>query len=267
MNTNIVELCAAVTLIVQTFALAQRTEVRVRKGEVVAETASQSVAVGAGRKAILSPDEGLSATVDDPMVDDLMKIHQWGEEEKQARREKIEATNIMAIRVDSETRFTLAQFLEKPNTKSGPRQVCWVGLSGVQERKFYDLQGRLLPFDMDKIGPGYTNYAIRFHEPVAPGDKFRYLRVSQGKGLVWKDGPLWHLQVGWSVPNCLNYFRLILPKSAVFVDSNRQVTALDMVEGNIAATIRNYTGLVGDGACHVAFLWPVSYTHLTLPTN
>jgi len=256
MKTNIITLCAVVTLALQISALAQRTEVRVRRGEVVAETASESVAVGAGRKAILSPDEGLSTTVDDPMVDDLMKIHQWVEEEKQAQREKIETTNIMAVRVDSETRFTLAQFLEKPNTKSGPRKVCWVGLSGIQERKFYDLQGCLLPFDVDKIGPGYTNYAIRFREPVAPGEKFRYLRVSQGAGLVWKDGPLWHLQVGWSVPNCLNYFRLILPKSAIFVDSNRQVTVLDTVEGNIAATIRNYTGLVGDGACHIAFLWP-----------
>ena len=113
MKTNIVKLCVVVTLALQTSTLAQRTEVRVRKGEVVAETASESVAVGAGRKAILSPDEGLSTTVDDPMVDDVMKIHQWVEEEKQAQREQIEATNILAIRIDSETRFTLAHFLEK----------------------------------------------------------------------------------------------------------------------------------------------------------
>lgn len=258
MKTNIVKLCVVVTLALQTSTLAQRTEVRVRKGEVVAETASESVAVGAGRKAILSPDEGLSTTVDDPMVDDVMKIHQWVEEEKQAQREQIEATNILAIRIDSETRFTLAHFLEKPNTKSELRRVCWVeGVSGLGEPRFYDLQGRLLPFDVDKIGPGQGgNYAIRFPEPVAPGEKFRYLCVSKGDARLWQDGPLWHLQSAWPRAHCLNYFRFILPKSAIFVDSNRQVTVADTVEGNVAVTIRNYTGDWADGTCHIAFLWP-----------
>jgi len=257
MKTNIVKLCAVVTLALQTSTLAQRTEVRVRKGEVVAETASESVAVGAGRKAILSPGKGLSTTVDDPMVDDLMKIYQWVEEEKRAQREQIDETSIQIIRVDSETRFTLAYFLERPNTKSEPRRVCWVdGVSILEEPRYYDLQGRLLSSDVDKLDAHMGNYVIRFPEPVAPGEKFKYLCVSKLNGNMWKDGPLWHLQVGWSVPNCLNYFRLILPKSAAFVDSNRQVTVADTVEGKVAITIRNYTGLAGDGTCHIAFLWP-----------
>ncbi|MBN2131229.1 MAG: hypothetical protein JW741_17145, partial [Sedimentisphaerales bacterium] len=259
MRTNTVKLCAVVTLVLQTFALAQRTEVRVRRGEVVAETASQSVALGAGRKAILSPDEGLSTSVDDPMVDDVMKIHQWVEEEKQAQREQIDETSIQVFRIDDETRFTLAYYLELRNTKSKPRRVCWVrGTSILEEPRYYDLQGRLLPFNVDKITADMGNYAIRFPEPVAPGEKFKYLCVSKldASGAMWKDGPLWHLQLGCCLPNCLNYFRFILPKSAIFVDSNRQATLTDSVEGKVALTIRNYTGPVGDGTFHIAFLWP-----------
>jgi len=259
MKTNTIRLCALVVLVVQTLALAQKTEVRVRKGKVVAEMASQSVEVGAGRKAILSPGEGLRTSVDDPMVDDLMKIYQWVEEEKQAQREQIHETSIQVFRVDDETRFTLAYLLELRNTKSEPRRVCWVkGTSLLEEPRYYDLQGRLLPFDVDKLSADMGNYAIRFREPVAPGEKFKYLGVSKlrANGAMWKDGPLWHLQTGCCLPNCLNYFQFILPKSAIFVDSNRQVTLTDSVEGRVALTIRNYTGPAGDGTYHIAFLWP-----------
>ena len=257
MKTHTIRLCAVVALMIQTLALAQKTEVRVRKGEVVAEMASKSVAVGAGRKAILAPDEGIRTTVDDPMVDDLMKIYQWVEDEKQAQRERIDETSIQVFRIDGESRFTLAYLLELRNTKSEPRRVCWVnGTSILEEPRFYDLQGRLLPFDLDKVNAHMGNYAIRFHEPVAPGERFKYLCVSKWDGAMWKDGPLWHLQVGFCLPNCLNYFRFILPKSAIFVDSNRQVTLTDSVKGKVAITIRNYTGRVGDGVFHIAFLWP-----------
>jgi hypothetical protein len=43
MKTHTTRFCAFVVLAVTALALAQRTEVRVRKGEVVAEMASQSV--------------------------------------------------------------------------------------------------------------------------------------------------------------------------------------------------------------------------------
>lgn len=257
MKNRSIILCALVILAIHTFTLAQRTEVRVQKGEVIAEMGPKSVPVGAGRKAILSPGEGLRTSVDDPMVDDLMKIYQWVEEEKQAQREQIDETSIQIIRVDSETRFTLAYFLELRNTKSEPRRICWVnGTSILEEPRYYDLQGRLLSFDVDKLDAHMGNYAIRFPEPVAPGEKFKYLCVSKLNGDMWKDGPLWHLQVGCCLPNCLNYFRFILPKSAIFVDSNRQVTLTDSVEGKVALTIRNYTGVMGDGTHHIAFLWP-----------
>ncbi len=257
MKTQSIRMCALIVLMIQTFALAQKTEVTVRKGKVVAEMASQSVEVGAGRKAILSDERGLSTTVDDPMVDDLMKIHKWVEAEKQAQREQIDETSIQIIRVDSETRFTLAYYLEVPNTKSEPRSAFWVnGVSLLDEPRFYDLQGRLLSFHLDKTSANRANYLIRFSEPVAPGEKFRYLCVSKLDGSLWQHGPLWHLQAGWGATNCLNYFRFILPESAIFVDSNRPVAVTDTVEGNVAVTIRNFTGLVGDGLFHIAFLWP-----------
>ncbi|MHC4728246.1 MAG: hypothetical protein ACYS17_13580, partial [Planctomycetota bacterium] len=54
----------------------------------------------------------------------------------------------------------------------------------------------------------------------------------------------------------LNYYRFILPESAILVDCNREIMATDTVDGRVAVTIRNYTGPHYDGWCMISFLWP-----------
>ena len=66
MKTKSTILCAVVLLVLQTITIAQKTEVSVRKGKVVAETPTTSVNIEAGRKAILSPDKNPTVTVNDP---------------------------------------------------------------------------------------------------------------------------------------------------------------------------------------------------------
>lgn len=257
MKTNTVRLCAVVLLAAQTSVLAQKTEVRVQKGKVVAETDGTAMAIDAGRKAVITPDSKVVMTVDDPMVDDLIQIYGWVQQEKLAQRERIDSASIQMIRIESENRFTLAYLREVPNSESRASDACPIlGASILDNPAFYDLHGNRLSFDLEKINARSGNYFVRFPEPVEPGDDFRFICVSRLDGSMFKDGSLWHLQISWNAPHCLNYFRFVLPASAAFVDSNRDVVVMDSFGGNPALTTRNYTGAVGDGICHIAFLWP-----------
>lgn len=257
MKTNTIRLCAVVLLAAQTSILAQKTEVRVQKGKVVAETGGATMAIDAGRKAVITPGSKVVMTVDDPMVDDLIQIYGWVQQEKQVQRERIDSASIQMIRIESESRFTLAYLREVANSGSRPSDTCTIaGSSLLDNPAFYDLQGNRLSFDLEKLNAHAASYFVRLPAPVAPGNDFRFICVSKLDGSMWKDGPLWHLQVGWPAPHCLNYFRFVLPPSAVFVDSNREVVVVDSFGGNAALTTRNYTGALADGVCHVAFLWP-----------
>jgi len=259
MKTKTVIFCAAILLAAQTLLLAQKTEVSVKKGKVIAETPTTSVAVEAGRKAVLSPDKNPSVSVDDPLVDDVMEIYKWVEAEKQAQREKIDTSSIQVIKIENEHLGTMAYFAEIQNSKSRPSDTCLIeGVSILDEPKYYDLRGILLQFGVEKTSPGLGTYTLSYPYTVEPGENFKYICTSKiplSQGIP-KDGSLRYFQAGWNAPNCLNYFRFILPASAIFVDSSRPVATTDNVDGRVAVTIRSYTGPSGDGTYHIAFLWP-----------
>lgn len=251
--------CAIVLLLTQALVLGQKTEVSVRKGKVIAETPTTSVAVGAGRKAILTPDKNLNITVDDPMVDDVMEIYKWVEEEKRAQKDRIDATAVLNVRMENEHLFTFAYSAETPNQKSEPSDKCPLRRTSLlEEPKFYDLQGNLLPFDLEKINAQSGYYTLHFTESADPGQNFRYICVSKfrDKISVQKEGVLWHLRLNMGGANRLTYCRFILPESAIFVDSSRTVTMTDSLDGQAAVTCRAYTGPTGDGLFRIAFLWP-----------
>ncbi|MHC4477130.1 MAG: hypothetical protein ACYTEL_15900 [Planctomycetota bacterium] len=251
--------CAIVLLLTQAIVLGQKTEVSVRKGKVIAETPTTSVAVGAGRKAVLTPDKKLAVTVDDPMVDDVMEIYEWVEQEKLAQKDRIDAAGVLNVRMESEHLFTFAYSAETPNQKSEPSAKCPLGATSLlEEPKFYDLQGNLLPFDLEKINARNGYYTLHFTEPADPGQNFRYICVSKlrDKISVQKEGVLWHLRLNMGGANRLAYCRFILPESAIFVDSSRTVTMTDSLDGQAAVTCRAYTGPTGDGLFRIAFLWP-----------
>ena len=259
MRTKTAIVCALVFFAASIITIAQKTEVSVKKGTVIAETEKTSVAIEAGRKAVLLPDRQPVVTADDPMVDDVMEIHKWIEAEKQAQRERIDTSSIQIIRVENEHLFTLAYFAEIPNPKSEPSDTCLIrGVSILDEPKYYDLQGNLLQFELEKIRVGRGSYTVYFPKPVGPGENFKYIcvgKITSDSGIM-KEGPLRHIQAGWNPANCLNYFRFILPESAIFVDSTRPVSMVDSVEGRVAVTIRSYTGQLRDGMYHISFLWP-----------
>jgi hypothetical protein len=144
------------------------------------------------------------------------------------------------------------------NLTIGPASI----IEGLQ---VYDMNGNLCRLDVKLLDESSARYTVQLNEPVQPGEHFKLIGVADlediplipgGAPAYWKEGPLWYFRTINNIPNCLNYFRLILPKSAILIDSNRPVIATDSVEGKVAVTIRNYTGKYADGWCMISLLWP-----------
>jgi hypothetical protein len=258
MKAKSVVLCAAAILVFQLTALAQKTEVSVRKGKVVAETPTASVNIEAGRKAILSPDKNPTVTVNDPLVDDVMEIYKWVEAEKQAQRERIDGSGIQVYRIDDERSIKCAWLTEGTNSGNEPMEDIQRGPTLIlKEPKYYDMEGNIIPFDMEKIDPHSGIYTLHLSKAIRPGEQIKYIGVSEIDNAVFsREGPLWIFRLNYgSSPNNLCYYRFILPESAIFVDSSRRATMIDSVDGRVAVTIRVYTGPGGAGVT-IAYLWP-----------
>jgi len=265
MKANLTKFCAVILLAAQTIVLAQKTEVSVQKGKVIAETATQSVAIGAGRKAILATNEKTTVTVDNPMVDDALKLYKLIEAEKEHSDLKIDTVFILVGKADKEE-INGALYFEVPNFGSKATNVLTIPQMAIfEDFKVYDLNGNLCRLDVKLLDESSASYSIHFSEQIQPGKHFKFIGVADlediplipgGIPAYEKDGPLWYFRTVYGVPNCLNYFRFILPESAILVDSNREVLATDTVDGRLAVTIRNYTGKYADGWCNITFLWP-----------
>ena len=258
MRTKTAILCAVVLLTVPIIGFAQKTEVSVKKGKVIAETVKTSVAIEAGRKAVLTPDKNPVVAVDDPMVDDVMEIYKWVQAERQAQRERIESSGIQIFRIDDERLIKLAWLYEGTNSGAQPMKEIKRGPTLIlKEPKYYDMEGNILPFDLEKINARTGIYTMHLSKAIGPGEQIKYIGVSEIDNAVFsKDGPLWILMVNYgSKAHRLDYYRFILPESAIFVDSSQPATMVDNVEGRVAVTIRIYSGESGDGVT-IAYLWP-----------
>jgi hypothetical protein len=259
MKTNLVRFCVVVLASGSVVTLGQKTEVRVQKGKVLAQSGAQSVAVEPGWKAVLMPGRQPIVTIDDPLVNDVMGIYKWVEAEKQAQPQVSESTDIMVIRVDEENRCLGAMLDEVPNTEPGPTTVRRIrDCSLLDEPKFYDLQGHVLPFELEQSSALKGDYTLHFPEPIPPGESFRYICVAAvTNSLVWqREGPLWILPMGVGRTNCLTYYRVILPKSAVLIDSSQPIVMTNVANGRIAVTVHYHTGPALDAGAKIAFLWP-----------
>ncbi len=265
MKTTSIKLCAVILLAAQTIAFGQKTEISVQKGKVIAETGTTSVAVEAGRKAVLAPDKNPTISVDNPLVEDALKLYKLIEAEKEHSDLKIDATFILVGRADSD-RVLGALYFEFPNNGTEATNVLTLPyVSIIEDLKVYDLNGNLCSVETKLLNETTASYSIHLSEQVQPGEHFKLIGVADlddiplipgGTPAYHKEGPLWYFRTANIMPNCLNYYRFILPDSAIFIDSNRQVIATDTVDGRLTVTIRNYTGEYADGWCIIALLLP-----------
>jgi len=265
MRTQVATLCAMALLMGQTTTSAQKTEVSVKKGKVIAETETTSVAVEAGRKAVLALHENPIVTVNNPFVSDVLQLHKLIEQEKKHSDLKIDSAFILVGSVDV-PRIVGALYFEFPNFGSEATKVLTLPSASIIEGlQVYDMKGNLCRVDMKIRNESTASYSVYVNEPIQPGEHFKLIGVADledipllpgGAPAYWKEGPLWYFRTINNIPNCLNYFRLILPKSAILIDSNRPVIATDSIDGKVAVTIRNYTGKYADGLCMISVLWP-----------
>lgn len=265
MKANLTKFCAVVLLAAQTIVLAQKTEVSVQKGKVIAETTTASVTVEAGRKTVLTPDEKPTVTVDNPLVDDVMKLYKLVEAEREQSDLKIESVCMMVGKAER-GEVIGALYFEIPNFKSEATNVLTIGQMAIIDGfKVYDMKGNLCRVDVKKLDESSAYYSIHMLEQVKPGKHFKLIGVADldklpiipgGTPSYSQEGSLHHFRTALNSRNCLNYYRFILPKSAILVDCNREILATDTVDGKVAVTIRNYTGPYYDGWCMISFLWP-----------
>lgn len=265
MKTKIFTLCILFSMINQVISLAQKTEVIVRKGKVRAETQTATVNIDAGQKTVLIPDKKPTVTVDNPMVDDAMKLYKLAEVEKERGDLKIETICIIVGRANKEE-IQGAFYFEVPNYRAEATNVLTIGQVSIMENvKFYDMKGNLCRVEVKKVNQTSAFYSVHFSEEVQPGQHFKSVGVVDlekmplipgGGPMYGQEGPLWHFRIANNSWNSLNYYRLILPESAILVDCNREILSTDTVDGKLAVTIRNYTGPYYDGWCMIFFLWP-----------
>jgi len=265
MKSKPIIVCVGIVLAIQAIGFGQRTKVSVKKGKVVADTGVTSVEIDAGKKAVLVPDNKPLVTVDNPLVDDVLKLYKLVEEEKELSEEKIDAIFILAGQADKDS-IVAALYFEYPNTSGEAMETLKIGyMSLIPGIEIYDLNGNLLRVDIKPVSLSGGAYTIHLKEKVEPGESIKVIAVAKvdemplfpgGAPAIWQEGPLWYFRTGNMVRNCLNYYRFILPESAILVDSNRRVVSSESVDGKLALTIRNYTGEHADGMCKFSFLWP-----------
>ena len=277
MRTKTGRFCAIVLVAIPVIAFAQRTEVRVQSGTVVAETADANVAVEAGRRAVLSADAQPLVSVDNPFVADAMELYKLIEAEKAGSDQPIDSTFILVGSGDVDD-IHCAMYFEFPHWGSAPLDsvtlnwgsapldsVTLPSVSTIPGLEVYDLNGNRLAVDVKPVNDSTASVTFHFKEPVPAGGHIKVIAVADmedippipgGAAAYYKEGPVWYFRTLNQVQNCLNYFRIILPPSAILLDATRQVVATDTVDGRLAVTMRNYTGEFSDGTCIIAFLWP-----------
>jgi hypothetical protein len=265
MKTRSIILCALVVLTSSALLFAQKTEVTVRKGEVEAKTQTATVNIEAGQKAVLRKGANPLVTVDSPLVQDALELYKLVEKEKQHGDLNIDSTLIVVGKAD-EDEVVAAIYFEVPNPMPKATNVMTIPYSStLGDFKAYDLSGNLCKVEEKRLGDFAFSYSIHFSEQVLPGEHFKLIGVTSLDGLplfpggeptYWKEGPLAYFRMANNVPNALQYFRFILPESAILVDTNREIVATDTADGKPAVTMRNYTGPYSDAMCMVALLDP-----------
>ncbi|MFC1634488.1 hypothetical protein ACFL5Z_06560 [Planctomycetota bacterium] len=265
MKIRSIILCALVVLTNPTHLFAQKTEVTVRKGKVLAETQTASVNIEAGQKAVLKKDANPFVTVDSPLVHDALELYKLIEKEKQHSDLRIDSVFILVGKA-ARDEVNGAIYFEVPNPMPKATNVMTIPYSSsLGDFRVYDLSGNLCKVEEKRLGEFAFAYSIHLPEEVQPGEHFKIIGVTSfddipffpgGEPTYWREGPLWYFRAGNSSPNALQYYRFILPESAILVDANREIIATDAVDGKPAVTMRNYTGPYSDALCMIAMLYP-----------
>lgn len=260
-----IRVVAAITCVAAgTWCWAQQTEVTVSKGAVRIETKTGDTLVSAGQKAVATGAGEVTLGVDDPLVANLLVLDRWVQAERQAKQVKIAGTQSVVCSIESERLVRCAALIEMPNRESKPTQIVTMGATGWDKSgKVYDTEGHLLTVEASAGGLARVN--IHFLKSVPPGESFRFVITMQAtpdtplwreSPLLWRDGKVRSFMNANASRNWLNYFQVVLPRSAIFIDATLPTLAVETLNGRVSLTFRNYTGPSASGGLVVRYLWP-----------
>ena len=173
MKAKFTILCAIMLLALQTITSAQKTEVTVRQGKVVAETQAASVSVDAGQKVVLKKDANPLVSVDNALVKDALELYKLIEKEKEYGGLKIDSTFILVGKADKDE-VVGALYFEFPNHGPEATNVLTLPYVSVLENiRVYDLSGSLCKVEVKYLGNAAASYSIHLSKQVQPGEHFR----------------------------------------------------------------------------------------------
>ena len=241
------------------------TRVSVRDGKVLAQSAEGQVEAAAGQQAVLEPEKKPLATVDEPIINVILDIDSWVTEEKKQGPFPFIGYNIQAHMVESEQLLKSYILVDTPAGRLQPKsaghpngQMRFGRTTLARSAAMYDMEGRLLPFNVEKASETEGFYYIDPLQPLASGEDFKFIMVQEfeySPGIP-KDGPLWIIPGANDSANFLNYFCIVLPKGATFLRCTPDAVAMPIVDGRQAIIMRNETGPEANGRWRVICLGP-----------
>jgi hypothetical protein len=247
--------------LLQVVCFSAETEVQVLKGKVRAKTPDQQVDISVGQKGVLAEGQKLLVTVNDPIVQQVIEMYRWAEEEKKAGLTPIESVYIAVQSLDQEDVWQYSALMEWPNTSSKKLDVITVGpMTTMDNLQIYDTQGRVLTYETKEEGSRTSRYTIHFPDSIEPNQKISYIVTSKNYNRVyWQSkGPVWTINFGTGIPsvNRLQYIKIILPKSAILLSAFPTYIVTDKVDDRIALTFRDYGKSLTGSMQQATFLWP-----------
>jgi hypothetical protein len=241
-------------------AFGQTTQVTVEKGAVKAETGKGSVTLLPGQKGILKQGEAPEVMVDEVLVADVMRMKKWlDEEERKGGLPPGGGTTIQAIDFDS-ARVKGAAYANVPadlipatkySKETGEMMIGEAGKNA--DVTVYDAAGNKISSRVGKDGRLYAHVG-----PLEPGGQLELIMVVESQApdfCMQKDGVLRRCVAGNGSPDCLNYYRVVLPQTAIFVSAWPNPICVNDSDGRTAVTLRQRNLANGENFV-IAYLWP-----------
>jgi hypothetical protein len=242
-------------------AFGDTTQVTVEKGAVKAETVSGTVTLVPGQKGILKEGAAPEVAVDNVLVADVMRLKKWLDEERQkSRPSSQDNATVQSIELDS-AGMKAAAYGDVPaaalilsgkySKETGNMEVGRVGENAGLA--VYDMAGTKISSEGGKDGRLYAHVG-----PLKPTGKVELIMVAESQAAEFcseKDGKLRRCVAGNGSPNSLNYYRVILPKSAIFVSAWPSPICVNDSDGRTAVTLRQ-RNLANSDNFVIAYLWP-----------
>jgi hypothetical protein len=254
-------MCCTLILSLGAIALAEsKTEVVVQRGTVKTQTAQGERVVNAGQKSVLAEGQKPLVAVNDPLVQEVIQMYRWVEEEKRAGLRPVETVHVAVQSLDESNLWRYSSLNEWTNQTSEKLDVITIGpMTTLDNLKVYDLDGNELTYETISDGINVSRYTLHFPRPIEPNRKGGFILSSKNYNRAYwaSKGPVWTINFASGPQQIfLQYTKIILPKSAILLSAYPNYVTIDKVEDRIALTFRDYKQGQLAVMQQVSFLWP-----------